>query len=355
MAERARALVIAVALASLAACGGGTPDRPAAIAAEEGGAPGVLDAGAPDQRSGSTETTVDARAPDALSGAADAATSTKYEHDGVEMFTALTANVSNGTRTFTEHVYLPSSAGAHAVVSLSPGLQQPAAAYAPFAARLASYGVIVVLRDDPGPLTVTTDVEADLTYVIGTWLSQQSQDGTSALHGKVDLARIGLGGHSRGGKASLLAAERGLKGKVVAWFGLDPVDSASFSGGAQARTDVATIGIPTAYLGASVASSCSPAGDNYEVLFAASATPSVELKGIGAGHTQLEDPATCSACSLCSPSGTADSKTVLAYAVRYLVAFFARELLSDASVGAAFEGAGAAADVAAGRIQITSK
>ena len=53
--------------------------------------------------------------------------------------------------------------------------------------------------------------------------------------------------------------------------------------------------------------------------------------------------------------GTADASGVLTYSVRYLTAFFARELLGDKSVGNAFEGAGAAADVKAGLIQISSK
>ena len=47
--------------------------------------------------------------------------------------------------------------------------------------------------------------------------------------------------------------------------------------------------------------------------------------------------------------------TVLGYSVRYLAAFFARELLGDKSVGAAFEGAGATADVKAGLIEIAPK
>jgi hypothetical protein len=47
---------------------------------------------------------------------------------------------------------------------------------------------------------------------------------------------------------------------------------------------------------------------------------------------QLEDQASCSACGLCTPAGTADSAVVLAYAVRYMTAFFARELLGDARV-----------------------
>jgi hypothetical protein len=46
---------------------------------------------------------------------------------------------------------------------------------------------------------------------------------------------------------------------------------------------------------------------------------------------------------------------VLATAVKYLTAFFARQLLGDAPVGAAFQGAGEAQDVAAGIIDLVAK
>jgi hypothetical protein len=62
----------------------------------------------------------------------------------------------------------------------------------------------------------------------------------------------------------------------------------------------------------------------------------------------------CTFCGLCSP-GKADGAVVLDFSVRYLTAFFARELLDDDSVGAAFEGAGAADDTQAGRVTVRSK
>jgi predicted dienelactone hydrolase len=281
--------------------------------------------------------------------------SNNYDSDGSDSVTTFTATVTNGARNFTEHIYLPGSAGLHPVVVLSPGLQQTAAAYQPYGQRLASWGIVMLVRDDPGALTVTPDVTADLTYVVGTWLVMQNVDASSMLVGKIDLARVGLAGHSRGGQASLIAAEMGLKGKVKAWFGLDPVDSTNLSSGTQARTTLATIGIPTTFLGASVASNCSPVADDYAVLYAAAPSPAVQLVGVGAGHTQFEDPGACTACNLCSPSGTANGQVVLAYAVRYSTAFFARELSGDASVGATFAGAGVAVDVTAGKIQLSSK
>jgi hypothetical protein len=280
---------------------------------------------------------------------------TTYDHDGTGTYTTASANVTNGASSFTLSLFVPDAPGPHPVVSLSPGLLQPASAYVPFAKRLASWGIVVVMRDDPGPLTNTASVEADIGYVVSTWLADENVKKSSPLGDKVDLAHVGLAGHSRGGKASLLAAENEAKGKVKAWFGLDPVDSTIPGDNTHARDSLATVGIPIGMIGAEVASSCSPAADTFAAYYAAAVTPVVLVKALGAGHTQLEDPAACNACGLCSPAGTADGDVVLAYSVRYLTAFFARELLGDASVGAAFAGAGAAADTAAGRVTISAK
>lgn len=118
---------------------------------------------------------------------------------------------------------------------------------------------------------------------------------------------------------------------------------------------MAMIGIPTAFLGASVTSNYAPAADSYPLLYPLAPAPSVLIVGVGAGHTQLEPPEACTACSICSPSGTADPAVVLAYATRYLTAFFARELLGDPAVGATFDGALGPGDVAAGRVTIMSR
>ena len=85
------------------------------------------------------------------------------------------------------------------------------------------------------------------------------------------------------------------------------------------------------------------------MLYRYAASGAVMITAVGADHTMFEDPADCSLCWLCF-KGQAD-----AYSVRYLTAFFARELLKDRRVGSKFEGAGAAEDVNAGRIEISVK
>jgi hypothetical protein len=333
---------VVAALVALAACGGDArTEAPPGVDADAGG--GGADAVPPPNEAGAPA--ADAPASDVQLPTTDG----NYDHDGPIAYDVSVEHVTGASPAFDVTVYMPKSAGAHPAVSFSCGSSQTAAGYVPYGKRLASYGIAMILRDDPGALTKTTDIVGGAEYVVANWLP-------TALAGKVDSSHVGLGGHSRGGGVSLLAAEHGLKGKVVAWFGLDPVDNQFLiNPGAYARTDIGSIGIPTAYLGASVTSNCAPAADSYPMLYPASPSPSVLVVGKGAGHTQLELPTACTACNICSPSGTADPNVVLAYAVRYFTAFFARELLGDASVGAAFEGAGASADLAAGRVTVTSK
>lgn len=274
-----------------------------------------------------------------------------YDRAGPATVTQVTRTIDLGGFGDTElDVYVPSTPGPRPVVSLSPGLLQPREAYGPYGERLASHGVIVVVRDDPGVLTDTQSVADDIVTIATTWLAAENADDQSPLFGRVDVTHLGLAGHSRGGKASLVAAEQGLHDVARAWFGLDPVDASELAGGAMARDQLPALDMPTGFFGAEVSSSCSPADDNYHVLFQLAPTPSVELVGLGAGHTQLQDQAHCVGCAACSPAGSADSDEVLALSVRYLTAFFARELLDDSEVGAGLDGAGASVDVTAGRI-----
>jgi hypothetical protein len=272
-----------------------------------------------------------------------------YDVDGPISYTMQTTQLTAAGHTFNTTVWLPGSPGKHPAVNISCGSSQTAAGYAPYAQRLASYGIAVFLEDDPGVLTNTGDVLPNPIYVVDTYIPTMFAD-------SIDTTKIGLAGHSRGGAVSLLVAEHELAGKVVAWFGLDPVDNEFGQAPREyARTDLHAIGIPTAFLGAQIASNCAPAADSYPTLYPLAPSPSTLIVGVGAGHTELEPASACSLCSICSPSGTADPDVVLAYATRYLTAFFAHELLGDSSVGVDFAGAGAGGDVAAGLVTITSR
>ena len=272
-----------------------------------------------------------------------------YDQAGPSSFTVMEEHVEEAGHTFDATIYLPDGAEPHPVVVHACGSTQVAAGYVPYGERLASHGIAMVLLDDPGALVNTSDIFPTFEYAVATWLPAR-------FAGCLDATRIGLSGHSRGGAVSLLAAERGLHGQVKAWFGLDPVDNQfGIAPRDYARTDLSDLGIPTGFLGAEVTSNCAPAADSYPTLFPLAPGPSVLIVGRGAGHTQLQVESACNLCSICSPDGTADSNVVLAYAVRYLTAFMARELEGDASVGPTFEGAGGREDIAAGLVTIMAE
>ncbi len=279
-----------------------------------------------------------------------------YGADGPEPVGTVTVQVPGPSGAFSVTAYYPTSAGAHPAVIVSSGFFQTGLGYAPYAKRLASWGITAFTRDDPGLGATSSSIAADVAYMVTTWLPAVDADASPPAFGAIDTTRIGLAGHSRGGQVSLLAAEGGAQGHVRGVFGLDPVDT-SMNGSAQARTQIATIGVPLAFVGEttdSAASGCAPSTDNYQVLYQAAVSPAVAITAVNADHTMFEDPANCSFCTLCT-AGTAQPPQVLAYSVRYLTAFFARELLGDSSVGAAFEGAGALQDAAAGLVQVASK
>jgi hypothetical protein len=274
-----------------------------------------------------------------------------YETDGTVPYNTSMVQVTNGSTSWNLVEYMPTTSGKHPLVVISSGSTQTAAAYAIYGKRLASYGIAVLIRDDPGALTQTLGIVNDNVYAVGTWVPAN-------LASQVDLTKVGTAGHSRGGAVSLCTAEQlSGAGKVVAWFGLDPVDSQFLiDPGIWARTTLSSIGIPTAFLGAQVESNCAPAADSYVTLYPLAPSPSLEIVGVNAGHTMFEPQGlTCTGCTLCTPMGTADPNVVLDYGVRYMTAFFARELLGDTRVGPHLEGAGTTQDAANGLITMTSK
>ncbi|MGO8991812.1 MAG: chlorophyllase/cutinase-like alpha/beta fold protein [Polyangiaceae bacterium] len=295
-------------------------------------------------------------ADDAPAGSATDATTGSlgpYGSNGPYTVTTATFSVPSPNGTFTTTAYIPSAPGPDPAVILSSGFFQDGDAYAPYANRLASWGIVTFLRDDPNLGESTANIVSDVSYEVTTWLATTNGDSTSAVYGKIDVSKIGLAGHSRGGQIALLAGE-GLVGKIQGVFGLDPVDTTTAP---EASTSIAAIGVPLAFIGETTdnaSSGCAPADVDFLTLYGDASSPAVAITALNADHTMFEDPADCSFCTLCT-AGTASQPTVLATAVRYLTAYFARQLLGDATVGATFAGAGINQDVAAGIVTVVSK
>lgn len=225
--------------------------------------------------------------------------------------------------------------GPYPVVVIGHGFQIPASQYEGYVHRLATFGYVALTVDFPGSLLSPDHTVWSLDLAGGLdWALAANATSGSPLAGLVDGTRAGIGGHSLGGKLALLAATRDARFKAAVL--LDPVDGSSFPCTSTtcplARSQMPAI--PLAFLGETLDStggflgqSCAPAADNYDVLYQAAGTPSLEVTIAGAGHMSfVDDVAACGFyCTVCQTPTLAQADA-LALARSFTAAFFERHL-----------------------------
>lgn len=200
------------------------------------------------------------------------------------------------------------------MVVLVPGAAIPLGAYESLAHHLATHGFIAVRAGPQFDIFAPNHVEMalDLRAVLDSLLVP------SALPAAVDNSRIAAGGHSLGGKISIMAAADDAR--IRALLLLDPVNSDGLQGAALPNIvpqPMASISIPIGVLGqltdTAGAMACTPASLNYQVLFnAAIGTPrGYEWTIPGAAHFDfVSDPDQCGiSCSFCLPPTTPSEQT----------------------------------------------
>jgi len=151
--------------------------------------------------------------------------------------------------------------------------------------------------------------------VIAEWLVQ--------IQG-IDSRKIGIAGHSMGGKVAVLAAAKyGGFASVVA---IDPDDNGNVS---VVHGLLASLKAPLLLIGAEVAwrasSVCAPLATNYLRFFERAPAGTVELTLRDADHVQMLDEPDRFGYGICR-SGTADSRQVRITARRATVGFFLQHL-----------------------------
>ena len=276
-----------------------------------------IDAPAPDR---------DAASRDAPPGMpqGDASASTDPALDGSATVTQTTASIPGATsgRTLAATVFAPSTTGPHALVVISPGFQLARTQYTSYAKHLATWGFVAILTDYadtsffPDHQLMATDVPAVITWAIAQ----------PAL--AVDATKIGLAGHSLGGKISTLAAAADPRVRaLVLW---DPVDSSTtpaVPGPMSAVTAaVAVIGETTNAAGGFMP--CAPAADNFTTFYAAAPSPALQATVSAADHMDWVDDPTCFVCTACG-AGTAPPERTRTATRRLDVAWFRKHLLAD--------------------------
>ena len=205
---------------------------------------------------------------------------------------------------------------APAIVFL-PGRMATDDQYESYARALASRGFIVAVRTWYSLFRSDLELAHD-AKVIADWLVL-AQGG--------DPRKIGIAGHSMGGKdAVLAAAQYGGFAVVVA---IDPDDNGNVS---VVHGLIADLKAPLLLIGAEVAwrasSVCAPLATNYLRFFEQAPTGTIELTLRDADHVQMLDEPDRFGYGICR-SGTADSRQVRITARRATVGFFLQHLKGE--------------------------
>jgi len=202
---------------------------------------------------------------------------------------------------------------APAIVFL-PGRMATDDQYQSYARALASRGFVVAVRTWYSLFRTDLELAYD-AKVIADWLVKAQG---------ADPKRIGIAGHSMGGKDAVLAAAQydGFAGVVA----IDPDDNGNVS---VVHGLLAGLKAPLLLIGAEVAwrasSVCAPLATNYLRFFEQAPAGTVELTLRDADHVQMLDEPDRFGYGICR-SGTADSRQVRIMARRATVGFFLQHL-----------------------------
>lgn len=208
-------------------------------------------------------------------------------------------------------IHSPREPGAYAVVLFQHGFMARNSAYDEILRHLTSHGFIVVAPQmyEPNLAALlgqpTADDEARLVEEIVRWLPEQLPD---VVNVRPLTDRLGIAGHSRGGKVAWLTVSRDPS-RFGAIAGVDPVDGTGGPFGNQPRVinGESQFAIPALVIGTELGHDCAPAGDNHVQFYAASASPAWHIVVPGQGHADmLDEPEATDAASLCPSSNSRD-------------------------------------------------
>lgn len=229
-------------------------------------------------------------------------------------------------------IYLPQKTGSMPGILFLHGFQLGPGHYASYATLLASHGYIVILPQLPGSIIIPKTHLALKGYIIAIldWMEDNAGNAQGILQGQLDMSRIGIGGHSMGGKLSMLVASEDDRPKAS--FNIDPVDAGPPIGNNPVDYPSVTpelmpqIDIPLGLLGETTNSTglqpCAPAEDNFQQYYIHATSPAIQIETLGANHMSYLDNPDCGLpCSAC-PAGTANDDTVRKLTQRYMTAFY---------------------------------
>lgn len=222
--------------------------------------------------------------------------------------------VRRGNAHFRAALYRPVElAGPLPAVVFLPGYLAPEDQYESYARSLASRGFLAAVHAR-FPAFVTDREMVDAATDVADWLVADES---------ADPGRLGIAGHSMGGKAAVLATAADSRFRAAVSIDPDdrgemPVDDAL----ARLEVPLLLVGAEDAWKAADI---CANRDHDYRHFFAKAPPGTMELSLVGADHVQVMDDPEAFGLGICR-CGTADSRTVRVVARRALVAFFLSHL-----------------------------
>jgi len=231
-------------------------------------------------------------------------------------------------------IHIPKSGANYPVVVFQHGFMSRNSAYDEVLIHLASHGFVVVAPQmyQPGLAALfgnpTAAAEAERAADVLEWVSA-NLDRVTGFPVRTD--RLGIAGHSRGGKVAWLLAVADPT-RFLAIAGLDPVDGAGGPLGNQSRVVQGpfSFSLPALIVGTELAGSCAPAGDNHIQFYQASQPPAWHVVALNHGHGDMLDEADATAAAIFCSSGP-DRAGMRRLTAGLLVALFRAALQGDAA------------------------
>jgi pimeloyl-ACP methyl ester carboxylesterase len=228
--------------------------------------------------------------------------------------------ITNGPSRFPVVIYRPANqSGPLPSVVFLPARSAPEWMYESYGRALASRGFVVAVRGWYSFFRTDPALARDARQ-IASWLIDQKL---------ADPERIGIAGHSMGGKSSILAALDDPRFRAV--VAMDPDENGRTW---VARGPIGRLKAPLLVVGMEVAYKairlCATPDGNYRSFFTHAPPGTIEMTLLGADHVQLMDRPDYFGMGICRV-GTADSTRVRTITRGAAVRFFERHLLGVAA------------------------
>ena len=241
--------------------------------------------------------------------------------------------------------------GEFPLLLIFPGFQLTRDQYTSYCEFFASWGFIAfAVTYSEGGFNIDHEHVAEDVPAMIDWATDPNQ----SISQSVNSNAIGVGGHSLGGKISIMAAA--LDSRIGVVLGWDPVEGM----GAQVIPEgLASIQAPLLLMGETLDSegsfqACAPADGNYTRFYEGAPNAALEVTVHGADHMDWVDDPSCFVCGFCK-DGALEDEVVKALTRRTSVAFARRHLLGDESMERYLTGAIMAADEQSGLVSIQAK